>query len=118
MCDPKTNKVILTRDVKWAEWQPTDPEATLDLFARDLALKNRKKAGIGEASDCNEEEDPKPRPHVIPVDDEEEGARANGAEAGRTQDAAHDHNTQRSGTTRVRLPEVVRDPNLLTREMH
>ena len=30
--NPDTNRVIMTRDVKWVDWKTTDPSETLKMF--------------------------------------------------------------------------------------
>ena len=37
--NPETNRVILTRDVRWAEWKDTDPTEMMEIFQREPATR-------------------------------------------------------------------------------
>jgi hypothetical protein len=71
MYNPETNQVILSRDVKWADWTPTDPSSTMQIFLLEEATKNARMRGI-------DDEVPSSPPAVLiqadpdEVDDEEE----------------------------------------------
>jgi transposase InsO family protein len=41
MFNPETNKVILSRDVRWAEWKRTDPYDELNIFKQVKETRNR-----------------------------------------------------------------------------
>jgi len=46
MYDPMTNQVCCSRDIKWAEWQRTDPKATMRVFKQDKALGHKPMVGL------------------------------------------------------------------------
>ena len=67
MYNPETNKVVLSRDVRWAEWKDTDPSETLKVFQRGEKTKTETTAGIEEWDEIEKEPEPG-EPHVIPPD--------------------------------------------------
>ena len=68
--NPETGAVIMTRDVKWADWVETDPTESMQLF-ETLKLTEVSKVGIDEDSD-ESDHDEQDTPHVIPDDGDEE----------------------------------------------
>ena len=34
MYNPTTKRIISSRDVKWADWKPTDPRNNMDIFVK------------------------------------------------------------------------------------
>ena len=67
--NPETGAVIMTRDVKWADWVETDPTESMKLF-ETLKIPELSKVGIDEDLDESDHEDEQP-PHVIPDDEDE-----------------------------------------------
>jgi hypothetical protein len=66
MYNPDTKQVILSRDVRWADWKHTDPYTELNVFRQVAETKNESPVGIDDVAsqrsvDYN-------APHVIPDD--------------------------------------------------
>ena len=72
--NPETNRVIMTRGVKWEDWKMTDPADTLKMFYE--AEKEYLVPGIEE--DIIPTSKPEKRMPVHVITDEGEGVRPNG----------------------------------------
>jgi hypothetical protein len=74
MFNPDTNQVVLSRDVKWADWTSTDPSDTMKLFLQKEGRKDQTLAGIDDIDDDVDEDEEafsKPRATLIPAEPEE-----------------------------------------------
>ena len=98
MYNPETNKVILTRDVRWAEWKDTDPSETLKLFQRGEKTKSETTAGIEEWGESEKEQEPE-GPHIIPPDGS--NTRGGSSTAGRNTPGGGQGSTTPAPTRRV-----------------
>jgi hypothetical protein len=66
MYNPDTKKVILSRDVRWADWKCTDPYTELNVFRQVAKTKNETPVGIDDVASQRSVDSN--APHVIPDD--------------------------------------------------